>query len=136
MFIISTFKMMLYRKIAPKIHKLSFSHFWSFSIIVDISRHRQGRDTKIWYPGYFLTLNTMQASISIHNAPIFLIGNYRYRSSGPDGTPRSSTKFCEKTRRATLSLKLTAHAIFGTLRTGPPIGPPIRMCIRYSRTPI
>eukprot|EP00116_Pleurobrachia_bachei_P018187 sb/3478449/ len=84
MFIISTFKMMLYRKIeivtvgcahkqlAPKRHKLSFSHFWSFSIIVDISRHRQGRDTKIWYPGYFLTLNTMQASVLIHNAPIFL----------------------------------------------------------------
>eukprot|EP00116_Pleurobrachia_bachei_P013737 sb/3473999/ len=33
---------------------------------------KQGRDTKICYPGYFLTLNTMQASISIHNVKIFL----------------------------------------------------------------
>eukprot|EP00116_Pleurobrachia_bachei_P002603 sb/3462865/ len=69
----------------------------------------QGRDTKIWYPGYFLTLNTMQASISIQNEPIFRIGNFRYLSSGPDGTPRSSTKFCEKTRRATLTLTFTNH---------------------------
>eukprot|EP00116_Pleurobrachia_bachei_P015293 sb/3475555/ len=36
-----------HKQLAPKTHKLSFSHFRSFSIIVDISRHRQGRDTKI-----------------------------------------------------------------------------------------
>eukprot|EP00116_Pleurobrachia_bachei_P000285 sb/3460547/ len=62
------------------------------------------RDTKIWYPGYFLTLNTMKASISTHNVQILLIGNFRYRTNGPGDTPRSSTKFCEKTRRATLTL--------------------------------
>eukprot|EP00116_Pleurobrachia_bachei_P013985 sb/3474247/ len=33
------------------------------------------------------------------------IVNFRYLSSGPDGTPRSSTKFCLKTRHATLTLK-------------------------------
>eukprot|EP00116_Pleurobrachia_bachei_P017008 sb/3477270/ len=33
-----------------------------------------------------------------HGAPLLLL------SSGPDGSPRSSTKFCEKTRRTTLTL--------------------------------
>ena len=33
------------------------------------------------------------------------IRNFRYRSNGPDGSPRPSTKFCEKTRCATLTLK-------------------------------
>eukprot|EP00116_Pleurobrachia_bachei_P014749 sb/3475011/ len=37
-----------------------------------MSRYRQGRDTKIWYPDYFLTLNTIEASISIYSANILL----------------------------------------------------------------
>eukprot|EP00116_Pleurobrachia_bachei_P016237 sb/3476499/ len=60
-----------HKQLAPKTHKLSFSHFWVFLKCVDISLHRQGRNTKIWYPGYFLTLNTMQVSISIQKEQIF-----------------------------------------------------------------
>eukprot|EP00116_Pleurobrachia_bachei_P003760 sb/3464022/ len=37
---------------------------------------------------------------------VMTIGNLRYRTNGPGDTPRSSTKFCEKTRRATLTLIL------------------------------
>eukprot|EP00116_Pleurobrachia_bachei_P007772 sb/3468034/ len=74
------------------------------------SKNSRGRDTKIWYPGIFLTLNTMQASISIQKEQIFQIRNYRYLSSGPGGTPRSSTKFCEKTRHTTLTLRSLFHS--------------------------
>eukprot|EP00116_Pleurobrachia_bachei_P008704 sb/3468966/ len=48
----------------------------------------QGRNTKLWYPGYFLTLNTMQASISIQKEQIFRIGNFLYLSS--ENTARHS----------------------------------------------
>eukprot|EP00116_Pleurobrachia_bachei_P001633 sb/3461895/ len=53
---------------------------------------------------FYLSLSlSLSLSVSLYLS-LAKIGNFRYLSSGPDGTPRSSTKFCEKTRRTTLTL--------------------------------
>ena len=45
------------------------------------------------------------------------IRNFRYSSNGPDGSPRPSTKFCEKTWCATLTLRHLSLIVKCTLFT-------------------
>eukprot|EP00116_Pleurobrachia_bachei_P001107 sb/3461369/ len=73
-----------------------------------LERYRKFPISFISYDSKFLKVEIMNIYYVITNERD-RIGNFRYRSSGPGGTPRSSTKFCEKTRRTTLTLMINGE---------------------------